>query len=131
MMNEILKQNWGFTVEYFEELAAGNKNYSALSKLVNELALSKYAEVIYPRVSVGNLNLSFNAVYESNDAYPTISIKRKSDANFIISYATNPMSSKVFEERNCNSSEVRSYLDSMFLRMEIETKEKLKTELIN
>jgi hypothetical protein len=127
-MSSPLKQNWEFTVEYFKDLAGNDKVYSELQNLVNKLALSEYAEFIHPSVSVGNLSLSFNANYEFSNSYPTIFIKRSSEAELVIAYAKNAEKNTEFVKRKCNYIDAWNYLESLLLRMEIETKEKLKTE---
>ncbi len=116
-----LNSIWKHIVSYYEELFQEGSDILPLLELTKRIASSKYVETIYPISYAHALNLSKTADYQESLKKPSISIRYMKNNKFDISYLPNSMQTHNITKYVCHSSEVWSLLESLFLKLEIDS----------
>ena len=96
--------------------------------LAKKIAESEYAEEFYVCTSVGVLCISGGSDFLSSLNYPSISIQYLGNQTFKVTYSGKPLDSNSLEKHKCHSSQVFSLLESLFLRLKLESEEIQKAQ---
>jgi hypothetical protein len=112
---------WKDVISHYEQLISENFDYVPLLEIVKKITNSKYVYSVFPTLSHNALIISRADNFRESFNYPSICIKYFGEEKFKVSYSPDPEQTHNITKLDCNSKDVWSYLESLFLRQRIET----------
>jgi hypothetical protein len=112
---------WEEVIDFYKTLVAKGHDFASQIELVNKIAESKYANEFYPHTSLYYLCISSAKDFEDKLTVPMVSITYLGNQTFKIEYWNRYMESNRLLKQHCHSSQVWSLLESLFLRLSVES----------
>lgn len=112
---------WREKTEFYNDLQSEGQNIGPLLDLVKTITASEYAETFYPSISMDTLCISMEGDYKERLKSPMISVAYLGEQIFKVKYWTKPLQTHNLQVWDCHISEVWSLLESLFLRLKVET----------
>ena len=112
---------WKHAIDYYEELFDEGADILPQLELTRRASQSKYGKVFFPISYAHALNISPTVDYSESLERPSISIRYKGNNKFEVSYLNDKLKSGKTTKTVCDVSQVWSLLESLFLRLEIES----------
>ncbi|HEY8559609.1 MAG TPA: hypothetical protein VIL74_04335 [Pyrinomonadaceae bacterium] len=115
------QKEWEYLIEFYEDWIKDGYDLTPMLNLVKWLSTSKFKDEIYPNQSHTALNISAVKGYHEQLKFPSISINY-SGQMFHVAYSPNSNQTHNLEKLKCHQTQIFSLLESLFVRLEAETK---------
>lgn len=116
------KSSWDYVINHYEELIGNGFDLAPQLNIVNKIVDSDYFDSLFPTLSHDAITISrIEGYFESID-YPSIGIQYLGQEKFKIIYLQNLNQTNNMSKSICHSKDVWSLLESLFLRLKVETK---------
>ncbi len=118
---------WKVIVSFYETYRDDNWDLEPQIKIVKRIAESEYASELYPHTSHEALCVSYAKDEESSSEVPMVCLNYLSNQQtFQVEYWSRPFKTHDLFRKKCNPSEVWELLESLFIRLKLESTTKAK-----
>ena len=116
---------WKHAIDYYEELFDEGADILPQLELTRRASESKYGKVFIPISYAHALNISPTADYSESLERPSICVRYKGNNKFEVSYLEDSHKLHRITKTVCDASQVWSLVESLFLRLEIDSDKNL------
>ena len=112
---------WQNAIAHYEALQSEGADILPQLELAKKAAASKFGPKFFPISYAHALNLSVTVDHEESLEKPSISVRYKGNDKFEISYSPNGHQTHNLTKTVCHRSQSWTLLQSLFLRLDIES----------
>ena len=120
MKNPVL---WSYVFEHYEKLIKENFDYLLQLNLAKRLADSQYADFLHPSTSHFGLVISPKENHSESLNFPSIAVQQLDEQRFEVTYSPKQIQTHNISKRILHHSEVWSYLESLILKLKLNSEE--------